>query len=161
ALAGLARAFPMQQRDRLLEEAIHSARNIREEQTRSEALAALAQALPEPQRDGLLNEAVQSAQKVDYPWNRYRALAALIPQLVSVGRVDDGLQIARSIEDKWGRSKVLAGLAKTLPLQQRETVLDEVLVNARVARYDFVDAEWSAVLVDIAPLLTTQHDLEL
>lgn len=118
-------------RDKLLEEALESARTIKQDWRRAMTLGGLVSHLPEQLKEWTLLEALSAARKIEDEKLRARALIGLSELSTLAGQRDEllreALMIAQDIGREWTRSEVLAGLVSRLP----KSLLQETIVVAQ------------------------------
>ncbi len=145
----------------VLKKALKAARNINDEESRSQALAAIAPHLPETERQKVLDEALNAALKIEDRYAdsakndrvRSQALAAIAPHLPETEPqlLEEALNAARNINDEESRSKALAAIAPNLSETERQKEVLEKALNA--ARNINNEESRSHALAAIAPHL--------
>ncbi len=121
------------------------ARQVQDDEQRSQALAAVAPYLDRAELDQALREALAAARAIENKQSRSHAIAALAPHLTEP-LLPEAMEVAQAI-DEGDRSQVLAALAPRLT----EPMLHVALATARATRdVGF----WSQALAALAPRLT-------
>ncbi len=122
----------------LLQKALTTAQEIKDERSRVMVLSSLAKQLPEDERKEVLREALDVAQEIKDKCSRVIVLSSLARQLLEEDRekvLREALAVAREIEHKSWQANTLTGLGRQLPEDEREEVLREALAAAREIGY--------------------------
>jgi hypothetical protein len=129
----------------LLSQALETAQNIKNVDTRADALTVLVPYLP----SDLLNRALEIVQSIRDDISRAKVLTALIPHL-HPGLLSSALGIAQSIEYEESRAKVLTALIPRLPEPLRQTALQREIEVVQTMQFDVFRA---SMLTALAPHL--------
>jgi len=133
----------------LIEDALQTAKDIKHEWSKVDALNGLIPHLPEE----MLREVLQAVQTIEGKWARARALSEIVPRLSEEQRekvMEEELRVAQTIEDNSMQAKVLCEISPYLP----EEVRDDVIKEAFQAALD-IEKDWNRAitLLELAPFL--------
>jgi tetratricopeptide (TPR) repeat protein len=137
-------------------EALDAAREIKDANSRFQALVGVAWALA---KAGKTEEAIDTARKIEDADSRYRALAGVAGTLAKAGRAEEALDAARKIEDADFRARTLVKIVEVLANRHETVNKAKNVIEAAQQAAEQISEEYarSAALANVATGLAKLH----